>query len=134
MTEVFPPVTFGPVTRTDLVRYAGASGDFNPLHHDPDVAQAAGFPDVIAHGMYTAGLVGAAIERRWGQAALHAYRTRFRSPVRPGDTLTLSAEAVTRDAATGVAEVSLAVRRQDGEVVMTAEARILLSALGETGR
>jgi acyl dehydratase len=84
--------------------------------------------------MYTAGLVGAELQRRWGTAALHAYRARFRSPVCPGDRLTLTAEAVARDAATGLAEVSLAVRKQDGEVVMTAEARILLSALKETGR
>ena len=130
MTVDFPPVTFGPVTRTDLVRYAGASGDFNPLHHDPDFARAAGFPDVIAHGMYTAGIVGAALERRWGAAALRSYKVRFRSPVRVGDTLTLAADAVTRDEATGLVEVTLSVRRQDGEVVMTAEASVLLSDIG----
>ncbi len=126
MTEDFPPITFGPVTRTDLVRYAGASGDFNPLHHDPDFARAAGFPDVIAHGMYTAGIVGAALQRRWGAEALRSYKVRFRSPVRVGDSLTLTADAVARDEATGLAEAALSIRRQDGEVVMTAEARVFL--------
>src|SRR5258708_40062387 len=50
-----PEFRFGPVTRTDLVRYAGASGDFNPLHHDEGFAREAGLPMVMAHGMLSAG-------------------------------------------------------------------------------
>ena len=50
---------FPPVTRTDLVRYAGASGDFHPLHHDERFCREAGFPSPFAMGMYSAGLMGA---------------------------------------------------------------------------
>ena len=53
-----PEYGFGPVSRTDLVRYSGASGDFNPLHHDEGFARAAGLPGVMAHGMFSAGLLG----------------------------------------------------------------------------
>jgi MaoC like domain len=49
---------FAPVTRTDLVRYAGASGDFHPLRHDEQFCRAAGFPSPFAMGMYSAGLIG----------------------------------------------------------------------------
>ena len=82
------PIEFGPVTRTDLVRYAGASGDFNPLHHDADFARAAGLPDVMAHGMYSAGLMSTALVRWFGQPALKFWSTRFLAPVFPGDLLT----------------------------------------------
>lgn len=50
------------VTRADLVRYAGASGDFNPIHWNQRVAQAVGLPDVIAHGMLTMALAGRVVE------------------------------------------------------------------------
>ena len=51
-----PQRSFGPPARTDIVRYAGASGDFNALHHDEQVARAAGFPAVFSMGMFQAGL------------------------------------------------------------------------------
>jgi acyl dehydratase len=89
---VLPPVTFGPVTRTDLVRYAGASGDFNPLHHDPDFARAAGLPDVMAHGMYSAGLVASQVERWLGAGAMARFLVRFRAPVWVGDALLLTCD------------------------------------------
>ena len=58
-----PAFTFGPVTRTDLVRYAGASGDMNPIHHDEDFARASGLPSVMAHGMLSAGLLASFVTR-----------------------------------------------------------------------
>lgn len=90
-------VIFGPVTRTDLVRYAGASGDFNPLHHDPDFARAAGLPDVMAHGMYSAGLVAADLERRFGVGCMARYAIRFRAPVWVGDRLVLDCDGAGPD-------------------------------------
>ena len=53
-----PPYTTPPVTRTDFVRYQGASGDVNPAHHDDEFARAAGFPSAFAPGMYAAGVLG----------------------------------------------------------------------------
>src|SRR5215470_16330594 len=70
------------VTRTDLVRYAGASGDFNPIHWNERFARAVGLPDVIAHGMFTMAL-GARLITGWAgePSALIDYSVRFTHPV-----------------------------------------------------
>jgi acyl dehydratase len=70
------------VTRADLVRYAGASGDFNPIHWNQRIATSVGLPDVIAHGMYTMALAGRAVTDWTGDpAALVEYQVRFGRPV-----------------------------------------------------
>jgi acyl dehydratase len=70
------------VTRADLVRYAGASGDFNPIHWNERVATSVGLPDVIAHGMFTMALAGRAVTAWTGDpAALVEYHVRFGRPV-----------------------------------------------------
>ena len=75
------------LTRTDLVMYAGASGDFNPMHHDEVAAQAAGLPSVFGHGMFTAGILGKALTDYVGvgnlrelQGALHEADLAGRDP------------------------------------------------------
>jgi acyl dehydratase len=70
------------VTRADLVRYAGASGDFNPIHWSDRVATSVGLPGVIAHGMFTMGVAARAVSRWTGDpAALVEYHVRFGRPV-----------------------------------------------------
>jgi acyl dehydratase len=70
------------VTRADLVRYAGASGDFNPIHWSQRVATAVGLPDVIAHGMLTMALAGRVVTDWTGDpGALVEYQVRFSRPV-----------------------------------------------------
>ncbi|MGW4512529.1 MaoC family dehydratase [Streptomyces sp. NPDC004393] len=70
------------VTRTDLVRYAGASEDFNPVHWNPRVAREAGLPGVIAHGMLTMALAARTVTEWVGDpGAILEYRTRFSKPV-----------------------------------------------------
>ncbi|GII24276.1 MaoC family dehydratase [Planosporangium mesophilum] len=79
--ERLPPHTFR-VTRADLVRYAGASGDFNPIHWSDRVATKVGLPGVIAHGMYTMALAGQAVLAWAGDpAAVVEYGVRFTKPV-----------------------------------------------------
>ncbi|SEO66858.1 MaoC family dehydratase [Trujillonella endophytica] len=76
-----PERTFA-VTRADLVRYAGASGDFNPIHWSDRIAASVGLPGVIAHGMLTMGLAGRAVTDWTGDpAALVEYQVRFGRPV-----------------------------------------------------
>jgi acyl dehydratase len=65
MDELMP--TTYPVTRADLVAYAAASGDPNPIHQDPDVARSVGLPDVIAHGMYTLALAARYVDEQVGE-------------------------------------------------------------------
>ena len=82
------PATSHSLTRTDLVMYAGASGDFNPMHHDEIAAQQAGLPSVFAHGMFTAGLLATAITNYVGIGNLKSYRVRFTKQTWPGEVLT----------------------------------------------
>ena len=69
------------VTRTDLVAYAAASGDHNPIHQDEEVAISVGLPGVIAHGMYTLALVGSAVSTWTGGAEVVELGSKFTSPV-----------------------------------------------------
>lgn len=117
-----PPVVFGPLTRTDLVRYAGASGDFNPLHHDLDFARRAGLHDVMAHGMLSAGMLGSALTRWFGPGSVRTFRARFLAPVWPGDVLT--ARCVSMTAGEPVRELVLELARADGTAVLSASARV----------
>jgi acyl dehydratase len=70
-----------PIARETLVRYAGASGDFNPIHYRDDVAAAVGLPGVLAHGMLTMGLAVQPVVDRFGAAAVREYGVRFTKPV-----------------------------------------------------
>lgn len=119
-------LSWGPITRTDLVRYAGASGDFNPIHHDVPFARAAGLPDVMAQGMYSAGLVASALERWFGQGCLLSYRVRFRAPVWPGDRLVARCDAVEKLEGNR-AEVEVTLSRGDDDPVLAVTARLRMS-------
>jgi len=121
-----PDYVFGPLTRTDIVRYAGASGDFNPLHHDHAFARAAGLSDVMAHGMLSAGLLGSFLAT-WARARpIRRFKVRFRSPVWPGDTLRAEGEVAGSSIieARRVAHLILRLRRQDGTEVVSGEADV----------
>jgi acyl dehydratase len=74
--------------RTDLVMYAGASGDFNPMHTDEVAAKDAGLPSVFGHGMFTAGILGKALTDFVGVGNLREYKVRFTKQTWPGETLT----------------------------------------------
>ena len=86
MTDTLDPQTYR-VTRADLVRYAGASGDFNPIHWSDRIATGVGLPGVIAHGMFTMALVGRAVTF-WAGApdAVVEFNVRFSRPVPVPDT------------------------------------------------
>ena len=83
------------LTRTDLVKYAGASGDFNPMHHDEILAAAAGMPSVFGHGMFSMGLLCTALTDWAGPGHVRKVAARFSKQTWPGETL------VTRSAVTG---------------------------------
>jgi hypothetical protein len=83
--DVLPEYTAGPLTRTHFVRYAGASGDFNPLHHDETFARTVGLDRVIAHGMLIMGIAGEAISSWITQKNLRKFHARFMSMTEPID-------------------------------------------------
>ena len=78
---------YGPISRTDIVRYQGASGDFNPIHHDDDFAKSAGFPSVFSVGMLTAGILASYSTDWLGAANVRRFSVQFREQVWPGDHL-----------------------------------------------
>ena len=85
------------LTRTQLVMYAGASGDYNPLHTDEVYAtQVAGYDSVIAHGQLTMGLTATVVTGWVDEADLGAFGVRFKNQVLPGDTLTVTATVVSK--------------------------------------
>jgi len=111
------------VTRTQLVQYAGASGDYNPLHSDERFAtEVAGFPSVFAHGMLTMGMTGRVVTDWFGPEAVLTYGARFVAQVWPGDRLT--ATATVTDVRDGVAELSVSTTNDAGEVVLSATATV----------
>lgn len=121
------PVVSHVLGRTDLVKYAGASGDFNPMHTDEVAAQAAGLPSVFGHGMFSMGLLGRALTDWAGAGNLKTYGVRFTRQTWPGETLStkivVSSKEETADGRVLVADVSLL--NQDGEVKVAGSARVL---------
>ena len=103
--------------RMDLVMYAGASGDFNPMHTNEVAAQAAGLPSVFGHGMFTMGLLGKAITDYVGVGNLERYNVRFTKQTWPGETLTARVTVAKKYDEDGKHKVALdcEVVNQDGE-------------------
>jgi len=109
------------INRTHIVKYAGASGDFNPIHHDEVFAkEVAGYPSVFAHGMLSMGLTGRALTDWLGVMALKRYGVRFTRQVWPGDTLTAKFEVTKVE--DGLATIKVVTVNQNGETVIEGEA------------
>ena len=118
------------LTRTQIVRYAGASGDFNPIHHDELFAKAAGFDSVFAHGMLTMGMTGKVLTDLVGPDRILSYGGRFTAQVWPGDSLvaTLTVTDVAIADADGLVEFAIRTTNQNGTEVFSGTARARLDA------
>lgn len=110
------------LTRTDLARYAGASHDFNPLHHDEAAAKAAGQRGVFAHGMLSAGLLAGALTDLVGVGNLRGYRVRFTNQAWPDDVLTTEIVVRSKDDETRLVELDCKVVTGTGTVVLAGSA------------
>lgn len=109
------------INRTHIVKYAGSSGDFNPIHHDEVFGkEVAGYPSVFAHGMLSMGLTGRALTDWLGVTALRKYGVRFTRQVWPGDTLTAKFEVSKVE--DGLATIRVVTTNQNGEPVIEGEA------------
>jgi acyl dehydratase len=115
------------LTRTDLVMYAGASGDFNPMHHDEVAAQASGLPSVFGHGMFSAGLLATAVTNYVGIGNLSSYRVRFTKQTWPGEKLTTTI-AVTEKRPGNEIVLACALVNENGEAKIQGEAVAVLPA------
>jgi len=129
--QTFETVVVDDLKRTQIVQYAGASGDYNPLHTDEIYAtKIAGYPTVFAHGMLTMGLTGRALGELVGTDRLLRFGVRFTAQVWPGETLTV---AVTIDRlddrdGTAVAELSVSTVNADGREVVSGYATVRLDS------
>ena len=108
--------------RTQIVMYAGASGDYNPVHTDEVFAtEVAGYPSVFAHGMLTMGMTGKVLTNYVGDGRLTEYGVRFTSQVFPGDTL--DATATVAAVADGIVELEVSTVNQDGVEILKGSAK-----------
>ncbi len=119
-----PPLVVEDLTRTHFVRYAGASGDFNPMHHDDTIATKVGNPSVFGHGMLTAGLMARVVKDWFGPEAMRRFQVRFAKQVWPGDTITFSAKVTGKreDGGEHLVDLETTAANQDGVAVLTGTA------------
>jgi acyl dehydratase len=118
----FEQVLTEDLTRTQIIQYAGVSGDYNPVHTDEVFAVHAGFPSVFAHGMLTMAMTARALTTWLGEENLIRYGVRFKKQVWPGDRLVVTAEV--EDVRAGesgerLADLTVTTRNGAGEEVLT---------------
>ena len=125
--QTFETVVVTDLKRTQIVQYAGASGDYNPLHTDEIyTTKIAGYPSVFAHGMLTMGLTGQAIAGLVGAENLLRFGVRFTAQVWPGDTLTVRCSVV-RVEDGSVAEFAVSTVTASGTEVVSGYAHARLA-------
>lgn len=112
------------LSRADIARYAGASGDVNLVHIDEPFAQMAGHPSVIAHGMHTMGMAGTFLVSTVGHRALRRFSGRFLAPVLPGERLdcTITVSHLVEEPEAREVVLDLIITLGGGKVVFTGEA------------
>jgi acyl dehydratase len=118
--EQIPALTVDNVSRIDFVRYAGASGDFVPLHYDQTFVEAVGIPTVFAQGMFTAGLLSRCLTDYAGIGQVRRFKVRFTTRVWPGDTITCKGKITRkyREDGEGRIEGDLEATNQKGELAV----------------
>jgi acyl dehydratase len=127
--DEIPSLTKPPITEVQLVKYAGASGDFNPIHTVHHYAEKAGLGGVIAHGMLSMGFVGEHITKWIGETGdLKRLKVRFAAITRPGDVITLKGKVIRKEKSDGDNLVFCEVwaEKQDGVKTVTGEATVRL--------
>jgi|TARA_B100001741_G_C16515500_1_gene582004 acyl dehydratase len=115
--ENLPDLIVGPISRTNLALYAGASGDHNPLHIDTDYANRIGLPDVIAHGMLIMGYLGRVLTNNMNQNQILEYGVQFSSITNIGDVLCCSGivKEISGDKSNKILKLELNVKDQDND-------------------
>jgi len=129
--QEFTAVLVEDLKRTQIVQYAGASGDYNPVHTDEMFAkQVAGYPGVFAHGMLTMGMTGRMLTDLVGDGRLMNFGGRFTAQVWPGDDLSATAkvEAVRDVDGEKVVDLTVNTANQDGVVVFSGQATARLDS------
>ena len=125
MSELLPPLEKPAITTTQLVQYAGASGDFNRIHYDEPFAKEGGFPSVIAHGMLSMAFFGQLVaDWAGGPHKVVRLAAHFKAVTFPGDRITVGGEVGKRDEAAGTVELKLVAKKPDGTVTLEGSATV----------
>ena len=126
--DELPPLVKGPIQQIQLTRYAGASGDFNPIHQDDEFAKAAGMGGVFAHGMLSMGFVAQAVTDWAGAGTVRKIGVRFTALVRLKDTVTCKGHVLAKSSGDGVHTVDLEIwaETQKGDKVVIGKATVAL--------
>jgi acyl dehydratase len=122
--DALPPLTKPPIDRVQLVKYAGASGDFNRIHFEEEFARAGGYPSVIAHGMLSMAFLGQLLSDLAGPQAVRRLKARFKAVTYPGDVVTCRGEVtgVREERGERLVDLKLWAEKQDGSTtVITVE-------------
>ncbi|MEW6529914.1 MAG: MaoC/PaaZ C-terminal domain-containing protein [Thermodesulfobacteriota bacterium] len=114
--DAMPVLVKAPIDKVQLVRYAGASGDFNPLHFDPEHAKAVGLEGTIAHGMLIMGFVGQAMTNWIPKKYIRKFGVRFADMTKPGDVVTVTGSVKEKIGKRIVCD--LAAKNQDGKLLI----------------
>ena len=117
-----PTVVVEDLERKHFVKYAGASGDFNPIHYDEPYARAAGNESVFGQGMFTAGVTSRVVADWFDLASVTSFDVRFRSCVFPGETIVATGAVADRRPADGAVEVDLEAATRNGTTLLTGSA------------
>jgi acyl dehydratase len=128
--DALPPYVHEKITRTDLVRYAGASGDYNPMHHDELLATSVGMPSVFAHGMLSMGLLSNVLVRWAGPGAIRRFEVQFRAITWPDDKVTCTGTVTAKHEANGekLVDVDLQCETKPGTRSIIGKATVALPA------
>jgi len=126
-----PALTKGPLAKLQHVMYAGASGDFNPLHTDDDFAKAVGMKDgVITHGMLVMGFVGQAITAWVPKKNLKKFGVRFSGMTKPGNTITVTGKVVEKRVNGNTIVCEITAQDEMGDIKLTGHFEAVLPSKG----
>ena len=119
VSDTGPQLVIEDISRRDIVKYAGASGDFNPIHYDEPLTKDAGNPEVFAQGMFTMGVTSTMVADWLGVGNVRDLRSRFQSRVFPGDDIVVTGTVTAVTADGSRVKADLEATNQDGRTVLT---------------
>lgn len=126
--DTLPELKKGPITRTQLALFAGASSDHNPIHLDDEEARKGGLPGVIAHGMLNMAFLGQLLTERFSQQNIREFAVQFRAMAFPGDVISCGGEVTGKSSEGGenMVDLKIAALNAAGDVILAGTARVAL--------
>lgn len=121
------------ITRTGIVKYAGAGGDFNPLHHDDEIAKSFGLPSVFSMGLFQGGILSRVLTDWAGPGSVRRYKIRFMNQVWPNERIICKGRVTGKSSENGenIIHCIISVEKKDGTSVIEGDADIVLPSINK---